>query len=328
METPMISVIVPVYNVEQYLERCVRSVMAQTFQDLEILLIDDGSTDTSGALCDRLAGEDTRIRVIHRDNGGLSSARNTGIENAAGSYICFVDSDDFISPEMLRVLYRLVTENQADFSVCGICDCYESREVPHSTGIREFTETGIEALRDTLEGREMTASMCSKLIRADLCKDLRFRVGRTYEDAFITPDLMLRANRVAATTQSLYYYWHRQGSITTKPFSQHNMDVIDAYTYTLEMVRKHCPQIEDTALFRLYWAHFVVLDKILAEEHYRDIPQYGEVVAFLKKNWLAVVRCPYFRKSRRIAGAALKIHVGIYRRLSRINMKRQEVHGG
>ena len=324
MENPVISIIVPVYNVEQYLERCVRSLTAQTYQNLEILLIDDGSPDRSGALCDELAAQDSRIRVIHKQNQGLSVARNTGIQEASGDYICFIDSDDFAAPTMLEVLYRLIQKYSADLSVCGICDCYDSFQVPQSHVIREFSETGTEALRDTLKGRDLPGSMCTKLIRADLCKTLRFRPGKTYEDAFITPDLLLQAHRAAATTQSLYYYWHRPSSITTAPFSPKNMDAIEAYEYTLKEVRKKCPEILDAALFRVYWAHFVVLDKMLAAPGYQKIPEYAAVVSYLRRNWLQILKCPYFQTSRRFSSIMLRIHVRLYRILSIANNKRLE----
>ena len=328
MEKPVISVIVPVYNVENYLERCVNSLLAQTFASFEILLVDDGSKDRSGRLCDELAGRDDRIRVIHKENGGLSDARNAGIDAAEGEYLCFIDSDDYIEPEMLQVLHRLIAENQADISVCGICDCYESGRYPQSTQIRELVFTGTEALKATLEGKELPGSVCTKLIRRDLLANHRFATGKTYEDAFITPELLLNAKLVAATTQSLYNYWHRDDSITTRPFSQKNMDAVDAYAYTLEVIGQRCPELTDVAMFRLFWAYFVVLDKMLVTEHYQQLPQYKQVVAFLQKNWMNIVKCGYFQKSRRLAAVALKLHVQLYRLLVMCHNKTYGVYTG
>ncbi len=326
MENPEISVIVPVYNVEKYLARCVDSLLAQTFQNLEILLVDDGATDGSAAMCDAYAAQDARVRVIHKENGGLSDARNAGIEAARGKYLCFIDSDDFVAETMLEKLHTLLCRENADISVCGICDCYEGSQVNQSSEIREFACTGVEALKLTLEGSQLPGSVCSKLIRRELCENHRFLKGRTYEDAFYTPGLFIGAEKVAATTESLYYYWHRAGSITTKPFSQRNMDVIDAYQYTLEQVMQHCPQLEDVARFRLYWAHFVVLDKMLVTENFRQLPQYPQVVGFLKKNFRSIISCPYFQRARRIAALALKIHVGLYRQLVKMRDHGAEVH--
>ena len=326
MKNPEISVIVPVYNVEKYLRRCVDSILAQTFGDLEILLVDDGATDASGAICDEYAAADPRVRVIHKENGGLSDARNAGIEAAEGDYLCFIDSDDFVAETMLETLRGLIRKEQAQIAVCGICDCYEDRRVNQSSEVREFSCTGVEALKLTLEGEQLPGSVCTKLIRRDLCENHRFLRGRTYEDAFYTPGLLIPAQKVAATTESLYYYWHRSSSITTRPFSQRNMDVVDAYQYTLDEVKKHCPELAGVAAFRLYWANFVVLDKMLVTENYKNLPQYPAVVGFLRKNFRAIVSCPYFQKARRIAALALRVHVGLYRQLVRMRDHGAEVN--
>lgn len=312
---PEISVIVPVYNVEKYLGRCVDSILAQTFRDLEILLVDDGATDRSGEMCDGYAAQDDRIRVIHKENGGLSDARNAGIDAAGGRFLCFIDSDDFIDPTMLEVLHRLIVQEDAEVAICGICDCYEGGRTVQTEQVEEFTCTGVEAMGLTLEGVRLPGSVCSKLIRAELCRTHRFRRGKTYEDAFFMPGLLIPARKVAATTASLYSYWHRAGSITTQPFSQRNMDVVEAYQYTLDEVQKSCPELLEAARFRLFWANFVVLDKMLVTENYRSLPQFRPVLRFLRSHWLEIVRNPYFRRSRRIAAVALRLQTGLYRRL-------------
>ena len=327
MAAPEISVIVPVYNVEKYLQRCVDSLLRQTFHNCEILLVDDGATDSSGAMCDGYAARDSRVRVIHKPNGGLSDARNAGLEVAQGKYVCFIDSDDYVEPDMLEVLYRLVTEHDADLSICGISDSYEKGSYPQCPEEIEFVCTGREAQGITLEGKKLPGSVCTKLIRRELIGDHRFLKGKTYEDAFFTPELLLRAKTVAATTRSLYYYWHRDDSITTRPFSAKNMDIVEAYAYTLDQVRQRCPEHEELAMFRLCWANFVVLDKMLVTENYRKLPQYPQVLKFLKNHWLTVLRSPHFRKGRRLAALALKLHVGLYRMLAVANAKKLEVHG-
>ncbi len=327
MNEPVISVIVPVYNVEKYLERCVDSIVAQTFREIEILLVDDGSTDGSGALCDRYLERDSRIRVLHKTNGGLSDARNAGIDMAKGTYCAFVDSDDFITENMLQVLYEQMIAAGADLSVCGEYDCYEAGCSPRMADIVADTCTGVKALGLLLEGKNITGSVCTKLIPAEVCRRHYFVTEKTYEDAFYMPELFIGAKKVAYTTQPLYYYWHRAGSITTRPFSASAMDVIEAYEYTLEMVEKHCPQLRDVAMFRLYWAHFVVLDRMLTVENYCRLPQYAPVVKYLKKHWREIVRCPYFQSSRRLAAVALRCHVKLYQLLLSLRDSKQKVHG-
>lgn len=327
MGVPEISVIVPVYKVEPYLERCVRSVQNQTFQDFELILVDDESPDRCGELCDDYARQDPRIRVLHKKNGGLSDARNAGMDLARGRYVCFVDSDDFIDPEMLQVLYDLAQKHQAEIAICGVRDCYKGRVQEHNPVEEELVVSGVEALRLTLEGKKLLVSVCTKLICRELAEKNRFRKGRTYEDAFYNPQLLLGAKVVAVTTRSLYSYWHRADSITTHPFREQNMDVIDAYTYNLEQVTEHCPELEDVARFRLHWAYFVVLDKILLTGREGEIAQYPQVKAYLKKHWFEVLRCPYFAKGRRLGAVVLKLHVGLYRILVQWKQKHQEVHG-
>ena len=326
MKDPILSVIVPVYNVENYLNRCVDSILTQTFSDFEVILVNDGSKDNSGTLCDQYAREDPRVRVLHKANGGLSDARNAGIDAARGGYLCFIDSDDYIEPEMLEELYRLAKSHEADVSVCGICDCYESGRYPQSDSDREYVLSGVEALQYTLAGRELPGSVCTKLIRRELCEHHRFLKGRTYEDAFYTPELLLQARKVAATTKSLYNYWHREDSITTRPFSEKNMDVVDAYDYTLQVVRERCPELTAVAEFRLLWANFVVLDKMLATNGYEKLPQYGPVVAYLKKNWRKIVGNPHFQKTRRLAAVVLRVSTRLYRLLALRHNHSRGVH--
>lgn len=314
MSQPEITVVVPVYNVENYLRRCVESICRQTFRDLEILLVDDGSTDGSGALCDVLAAEDARIRVLHKPNGGLSDARNYGIEHAEGNSIAFIDSDDYIEPEMMEVLHSLQQMHHADIAVCGVYNAYASGRTPQCPELMTFACTGREALGHTLEGVRMPGTVCNKLIRRENLQTLRFPLGKTWEDAFLTPELLLQAKTVAVTTQPLYNYWHRPNSITTSAFNPRNgLDPIAAYEYTLTVVREKCPELTAQAVFRLQWAHFVVLDRMLSTAGYRHLEAYPQVVSYLKKEWLAIARSPYFRKGRRLSALLLKVRVSLYR---------------
>ena len=322
MANPKISVIVPIYNVSEYLERCVESIMTQSFRDIEIILVNDGSTDNSGEICDSLSTIDNRIRVIHKQNGGLSDARNVGCKAATGDFVAFIDSDDFIDSEMLSKLYSLVVEHNAQVAVCGICDCYKDRKVPQCKDQVSFVTDGVNALKITLEGNLMPGSVCSKLIRADIAKKLSFRVGKTYEDAFYTPDLFLSVSTVAVTTECLYNYWHRSDSITTRPFSNKAMHVIEAYEYTFECIRDKYPKLIDVAQFRIYWGYFVVLDRILATENYKLLPEFEKVVGYLKQNWFGIIRTGYFTTARRISAVALKISLSLYLKLSKMKEQR------
>ncbi len=324
MKSPQISVIVPVYKVEKYLDRCVESIVGQTFKDIEILLVDDGSPDNCGKMCDAWAEKDGRIKSLHKQNGGLSDARNFGIENSVGEYLIFIDSDDFIEADMLETLYNLIQKHNADISICGLYNCYKSGRFARCTENNIIVCDGKKALEYVLKGDRMSVEAPTKLIKREVLGDLRFIKGRTSEDAFFTPELLMRVSRVVETPKPLYNYWHRGGSITTAPFNEKGTHVIDAYESTLEMVKKAVPELVLVAEFRLFWAHFTVLDRILASPDSHDIPAFKASVKFLKKNWLKAAKNPYFRTARRISAVALKLNVGLYKKLSNINRKQNE----
>ena len=179
--TPLISVIVPIYKVEKYLDRCVESIVNQTFSDIEIILVDDGSPDNCGKMCDEWAKKDARIKAFHKENGGLSDARNFGIEHSTAEFLIFIDSDDFIEPQMLEVLYGLITEHGADVAVCGLYNCYKSGRFARCTDDNIIVCDGKKALEYVLIGDRMSVEAPTKLIKREVLGDLRFLKGKTSE---------------------------------------------------------------------------------------------------------------------------------------------------
>lgn len=232
-EKPLVSVVVPVYNVKQYLERCIRSIVEQAYKNIEIILVDDGSSDGSSDVCDKYSAKDRRIKVIHKRNGGLSDARNAGLIQAKGDYIAFIDSDDYVSKEFIKSLYDLVLQNDAEISVCGYKRVNESDEY-----IEEDVNVSIdkvlnskEALIDVLS----PSSLCSivtwnKLYKKTLFtdNDITFPVGKIHEDNFTTYKLMYEASKVAYTSAQLYYYTYREDSIMGRGFNIRSLDKIEA----------------------------------------------------------------------------------------------------
>ncbi len=221
----MISVIVPVYKVEQYLRECVDSILAQSYTDFELILVDDGSPDRCGEICDAYAKQDPRVRVIHQENQGLSGARNSGMDIARGEYITFVDSDDLVSPEYLRILSDTLQETGADISV-GLKYVFQDQslselldgeavDVPEAVAM-----SGRDACISIYEGKtEVTINACSKLFRASLLEDLRFPEGRIHEDQAFTPIACYKAEYVASVDYPIYFYRSREDSITQDHFS-------------------------------------------------------------------------------------------------------------
>ncbi|MGJ0706244.1 glycosyltransferase family 2 protein, partial [Enterococcus avium] len=178
-----ISIIVPVYDVEKYLKKCVDSILNQTFKDFELILVDDGSPDNSGAICDQYAEKDSRVRVIHKENGGLSDARNAGIEVARGKYLGFVDSDDFVNEDMYKQLYTSIIENNADLSICGIFDLYEGK-TPIKKTEKKLLLNRNEAMIMIFHGNEISVHAYNKLYKKEIFESLRYPVGKYHEDSY------------------------------------------------------------------------------------------------------------------------------------------------
>ena len=217
---PQISVIVPVYKVERYLSACLDSILAQTFTDFELILVDDGSPDRCGAICDEYASRDARIRVIHQENGGLSAARNAGMDISRGEYISFVDSDDYVSPVYLEILHRVILMTGASVSVCRY-RAFSDGQVPIERKNESEKEpvifTGHEATIKLYNGNSIIpVNAWGKLYQRSLVQDMRFPVGRLHEDQAFVPIVFYRSKLVAAVEDKLYYYRDREDSITGK----------------------------------------------------------------------------------------------------------------
>ena len=223
----LISVVVPIYNVENYLTKCINSICNQTYKNLQIILVDDGSTDSSGILCDNASKIDNRIIVIHKKNGGLSDARNYGIDISLGKYITFIDSDDYISTDYIEYLYTLITRNESQISICGFIKTkYENDCTRIKEPIEECFDNDV-ALREMLYARKYSTSAWGKLYLTDFFSDVRYPVGKFAEDMFTTYKVLKKANKISYGNQICYYYLRRNGSILVSQFSEKNMDVID-----------------------------------------------------------------------------------------------------
>ena len=220
-----VSIIVPIYNVEKYLKRAVDSIIAQTHKNIEILLVDDGSPDSCGDICDEYALNDNRIIVIHKKNGGLSSARNAGIEKATGKYILFVDSDDYILPNMVERLLNVAYNN------CDIVQCDFFRfedKIPESPLKKDFEVITSKSALNRIDSAEYMAAW-NKLYIAELFDDIRFPDGKIHEDVGCTYKLFYKAQKIAIIKDKLYGYFTNPCSITTSKIKSNKLDLIDAY---------------------------------------------------------------------------------------------------
>ena len=217
----LISVIVPVYKVEPLLAKCIDSICAQTYQNLEIILVDDGSPDNCGAICDEYAEKDNRIRVIHQQNAGLAGARNSGLEIANGDYIGYVDSDDHIAPDMYEILLKNIEETGADIAICGRYMEFESGKLVRMFHYpdRQVMDSH-EAVKRFLLSDGFDAAAWDKLYRKEIWEDMRYPLHYVSEDVPVTSRLLAKAKKVVHCGSPLYYYFQRAGSLSHAAFNE------------------------------------------------------------------------------------------------------------
>ena len=243
MDAPLISVIVPVYKVEAYLDRCVQSIVDQTYRNLEIILVDDGSPDNCGAMCDAWAEKDSRVKVIHKENGGGAQARNIGLDCAKGEYIGFVDSDDFIHPEMYWYLYEMIQKTQADIAECGYYltekDIFLREEVEEEVHVFNAEK----ALKENIRDHICRQLMWNKLYKRETVGDTRMVEGKTIDDEFFTYRVLARANSVAVGKQLMYAYRQQQESIMHQKYSMKWLAAIEAKYCRYELIQEKFPEL-------------------------------------------------------------------------------------
>lgn len=305
-EEPLISVIVPVYNIIEYLPRCVHSIMAQTYRNLEILLVDDGSTDGTGELCDSLGAEDDRIRVFHKENGGSSSARNLGISQAKGRYLGFVDSDDYVEPYMYARLYQGICKYQVKAAQIGrdeinpqgnrlpnICEppkqavCYESQEF----------------LRELLLHRG-DCSFCTKLLRRELFVGAGFPEGRLNEDFDLLVHMLPQIGRIVSLPEQAYHVFYRLGSNSRKEdrenFSRVFGDGVDNADRVAALVEERYPALKEEALRFGVFQRLEYLLHIPISQMRKDNQQYCAVVSRLRRMWIRGMCNPYLTGKNKV----------------------------
>ena len=245
----LISVIVPIYNVEKYLDRCIKSIVNQSYTNLEIILVDDGSPDRCGEICDEWVKKDNRIKVIHKENGGLSDARNAGIEIAKGEYLSFIDSDDYVNKDFIKILYNLLIENNSDISMCGVCETKKDEDINKEIGkgnIRNILS------KNALEGKEHVYCVAwNKLYKKSIFKNIRYPKGKIHEDVAVIYKIMYYSEKISITDSKLYFYFSAPESIMRSKFSEKRLEILDALKDSYEFFIKRNEE---------NYAYFVLMD--------------------------------------------------------------------
>lgn len=290
MNEQIISVIIPVYKVEPYLRKCLDSVVGQTYRNLEIILVDDGSPDNCGAICDEYAAKDGRIKVIHQQNAGLSAARNAGLRIASGEYLGFVDSDDWIEPEMFGTLLNGLRDTSTDIAVCGRYEEYKDHKVPYCWPEVQVLDTE-QALGELLRNDRMQNLVWDKLYRKGLFEEVWFPEGKTFEDMAVMHWLFLRAKKVVCLPAVMYHYLHRAESIVGDVSLKNRLNHYEMAWARYEALSENWPQYADlmaaqcVASAVTIWSVYHINS---AEDQKKYLPQIKQISAFAKEHSVAV----------------------------------------
>lgn len=260
----MISVIVPIFGVEPFLDECVLSLLRQTYEDLEIILVDDGSPDCCDKICDHYAALDPRVRVIHKESSGPSDARNAGLEAANGEYIGFVDSDDYISSDMFETLHSLLVNNNSDISICGhVKTSHRGKPRLYLPRKKVRIMESEEALSKMLQLGLYESFVWNKLFKRELFDTIRFPSGHLYEDLYTTYKLIDKADRIAYSKEVKYFYRQRIGSLLHTVYSSKYYDYVQASLDVREFIESKYPKILKTASIAYYRAKVFTFCRLL-----------------------------------------------------------------
>jgi len=311
----MVSVIIPVYNVEEYLRECVDSVLAQTYTDIEIILVDDGSPDNCGAICDEYAAKDERVRVIHQHNQGIAATRNTGLDAVRGEYIVFLDSDDYLKPDMVQQLHTVCKEQQADMCCCSyvykkgekLCDRQEQNMPSAQMELYE----GNQRLDNYIRDRKFAHAVWAKMFAAELFNGIRFPEGRLYEDVFVMPILVQKARRIANIRYEGCVYRKREDSITNGNFGIEQADRLESRLAQLDFVKKVRPDLAPYAVVNLLDISKLQLYRIVRSGGKQEYTEFEKRLQRIHRKHI----CTYIKYGRSrndivfMALAAINIHL-------------------
>lgn len=261
---PLISVIVPIYNVEKYLARCVDSIVNQTYKNLEIILVDDGSPDRCPQMCNDYAEKDSRIKVVHKKNGGLSDARNAGMAVATGEYISFIDSDDYVSDDFFECLLDVMNKENSDIAECSVVKFYEDNRFDEfSDDLSVKTYDTQDAMSALIAENPFHQHVWNKLYKTELVKDIPYAVGKLNEDEFWTYRVFGRANKVARINKTMYYYFQRSSSIMGVGYNIRRLDALEGKANRQKYIENNFPDLSTQAKIDLYGSCMFAYQSVL-----------------------------------------------------------------
>ncbi|WP_247940970.1 glycosyltransferase family 2 protein [Streptococcus oralis] len=312
-----ISVIVPVYNVEAYLERCVESILQQTYTHFELILINDGSTDSSGQICDQLASQYENIKVYHIENAGVSNARNMGIQLATGSWVTFIDSDDFVTKDYLATLASAVEGVNVGFVIAPLHHIKNGivTDLPSHSGKTELWSTE-ETMKELLMTTRTSFFPVAKLFKRDLLADEKFNTNyHLAEDALFLTELLLKTRcSCVFIDKPVYYYDHREGSATTS-VNRHVFDTIEVYQQIIAQVSQAFPNLKYELINRECWSYITVYDKIIFTSREEYQKEKAELRNWIVQHRREIWKDAYFTTFRKVAILSLVISPWLYKKI-------------
>ena len=312
-----ISVIVPVYNVEAYLERCVESILQQTYTHFELILINDGSTDSSGQICDHLASQYENIKVYHIENAGVSNARNMGIQLATGSWVTFIDSDDFVTQDYLATLASAVEGVNVGFVIAPLHHIKNGivTDLPSHSGKTELWSTE-ETMKELLMTTRTSFFPVAKLFKRDLLADEKFNTSyHLAEDALFLTELLLKTRCSSVfIDKPIYYYDHREGSATTS-VNRHVFDTIEVYKQIIAQVSQAFPNLKYELINRECWSYITVYDKIIFTSREEYQKEKAELRTWIVQHRREIWKDAYFTTFRKVAILSLVISPWLYKKI-------------
>ena len=283
-ENKLVSIVIPVYNVEEYLKECVESVLCQTYKNLEIILIDDGSTDGSGKLCNFYREIDNRIKVIHKENGGLSDARNKGIEVATGSYLYFLDSDDLIPQNAIAVLVTIARETECDVVMAGLqqFEGYIDKCFLDKKGVEVVTNE--EAMKRMFLHEGIGHEACGKLYKSSLWLNMKFPIGKLYEDYACIYNIVASCKMVSIMHQNLYYYRIRQGSIMNTIIKERELQILDVSNQVTKYISEYVPNLKEYAEYLQLVTYLKTMKRIMDVGYNKYISDQKRIISFVNEH--------------------------------------------
>lgn len=319
-----VSIIVPIYNVEKYLEKCITSILNQTYKNIEVLLINDGSTDNSGLICDEMKKKDPRIKVFHKKNTGVSETRNLGIKNSTGDFLFFVDPDDFIIEDSVEILYENLKKYNSDISVGSVIPTYDENYKFENNLVELEIWNSEEALKHFLEAKITSFFPVAKLFKKELFENHKFNKNyKLAEDALLLTEILLDKNlKIVFSSKIIYAYLQHKSSATKIKSSPFVFDTIKVYEEIYNIVIKKYPSLKKQLNERTYWSYFTVYDKILFSENDTFRKERIELKSLIRKNFRNIINCEGFTISRKISLVALMVSESLYKKILEFKNKK------